>query len=585
MTDNNTQFGSDRATSVNTEQQPYDGSRYQDGEGESADNIDPKRLVRQPTNDDVRWYYRNSGIASTVVDKPVDDAFKHGYQWGDEQTQEFISDVDSAYREANRKARRDGFALIWFRLRDTNKHWQPPKNVQGLHEAKVLTLDDMTTARPLAFEEKLSSGNQENFDYDPSVAAQGTFEEVNTLAQLVEAAEGDALPTQDDAARRLPRQDNDQQQLATDRLRDPDISEEEMEGRLPYGRSRYYDTTDNGIVISNRLDDSRFEKPIGYLYSRGASFDPLLIHPERIYHVVWRGDVDGPTEEQDTWGGYEGDSVLRPIVHLLSAIQKGNWALGQKLFRHSTPLRTMSYEEGATDEQIEKADKAIRNVNAKSSLLEPPGFEIRTVDDGRASSPQVEETYDVLFNQVCAGTEFTRSVLFGTQKGGVQGSETDVKNYFNQIERERENRYEDQLRDILRWWDGLDKARNADLYDVDPDASLEWGPLFKLSRLDQAEAMARHVQMVTTATNNFVMTPDEARAILAQEWADWTYGVLDGEAPVNADDIMNMETGNGDDDMGGNPRVGQNGGGRESGQTNSSSEPAADALNEMINDD
>lgn len=550
MSDDQTRFITDGPTSRGA-QESYRGQVYESEDGSnSADDVDPKKLVNTPTEDDIRWYYRNGPIATTVVDKPVDDAFKHGFNTTDDEKQEFLEEIESSFREAHRKARRDGFALLWFRLRDTANEWQPPQNVNGLHEAKVLTIDDMTTAKPIAFEEKLSAGNVDNFDHETGVSVpEFTTTGINNLTQLAELAD-------DDEPHRLPRTDSGTE-IATDRLNDPSIEPGDMRGTLPYGRSRFYDTTDNGIIISNRLDDQRFESPIGYLYSRGASFDPLLIHHSRIFHVTWRGDVDGDSGRQ-TWGGYEGDSVLRPIVHILRDIHKSNWSLAQNLYRHSTPLHVMSYEEGTSEEDIDNAEEAMRNINAKSSITEPPGFEMRTLDDDSSDTP-IEATYDVYFDQICAGTEFTRSVLFGTQAGTVSGSETDIKNYFNKVERLRETRFEDELTDIVNWYASID----ANDYSFDSGLDMDWGPLFKLSRLDRAEAMARHVQLVTQASSNYVLTPDEARLLLREQWTDWTDIDIDPQAPIDIEDLRAMDGDLDDEEMDGNPAVGQNGGGRD----------------------
>lgn len=541
----------------------YRGEVYESEDGEdSADEVDPKKLVRTPSVDDIRWYYRNGPLAPTIVDKPVNDAFKHGYSIdGDDDKQDFVDELVPKYKRANRKARRDGFALLWFRLRDTANEWEPPSNVKELYEIKVLTIDDLTDIKPIGFEEKLSAGNSENFAESEGLPS-SSIEELATVEDLVDVR-GDS--DDDDGLKRLPRADSDQTKLATDQLG----------GEVFYGHSRYYDTTDNGIVISNRLDDRRFEKPIGYIYDRGIDFDPVLIHPSRVIHVTWREDIDGDVE-QDTYGRWEGDAVLRPIIHLLRWLHKANWAVAQKLFRHSSPLHVMSYDEGTDDEYISKAERAVENINAKSSITEPPGFDLRTEqNDGDA---EIGDSFDVLFNQICAATEFTRSVLFGTQAGTVNGSETDIKNYFNKVETIRGGRFEDDLREAVNWYAQFD----ANDYEFDPGLDMEWGPLFKLSALDRAEAMARHVQLVTQATSNFILTPEEARSILDEQWADWTGVDLGDDIETTLEELKIIQSAEGEaellglgDQMDGNPRVGQNGGGREQGDLGDSSDPTS----------
>lgn len=589
MSDDTPRFSTDR---YDDRDLSYNDEVYESADGNrSADNIDPKRLVSTPSVDDIRWYCRNGPIAPTIVEKPVDDAFKNGYDIDNEQKQEFIEEIEGAFREAHRKARRDGFALIWFRLVDTSHEWEPPSGVQELHEAKVLTLDDMTTAKPLAFEEKISAGNQDNFRHSGAASVGTTqFEQVNSLSDLVEIAENDdslveehSIGDGDEAEtlRRIVRDSEDPRQLATDRLNDPDIDPEDVSGRMPYGRSRFYETTDNGIVLSRRMDDTRFEKPIGYLYGRGAAFDPLLIHHSRVFHVTWRGDVDGPVN-REAWGGWEGDSILRPVIHLLRHLHKSNWSLGQNLFRHSSPLHVLSYEEGMDEETLDKGERAVDNITAKSSITEPPGFELRSIESD--SEAPIDETYDVFFDQLSAAAEMPRSVLFGTQAGTVSGSETDAKTYYNMVERLRTSRFADELKEIVNWYAGLD----ANDYEFDEGLPIEWGPLFRLDELDKAERLSRLVQTVKMSIDSFIMTPDEARTILQEEWEDadidWTEDFSEEEqeflASLNVAQ-MGAEAGietisEGSEAMQGNPRRGQNGGGREQGDNGSSRDPSTE---------
>lgn len=564
-------------TSVESEQNGVRSVYGAEGDDATADDVDPKRLFRTPSIDDIRWFYRNGALASTIVDRPVDDAFKHGYSVGDtaDDTQQFLQDIEDAYRKAHRNARRDGFALLWFRLRDTASEWEPPENVDGIHEAKVLTIDDLTNRKPIAFEEKLTAGNAQNImDPDAGQSVSST-EAVTALGDLIQRAEeaNPNLNTDSVAETRLSRDDADPAQLAADAvIEDPSIERGELDGRLMYGRSRLYDITENGIVISNRLDDERFEQPISYLYDRGAEFQPLMIHPQRVFHITWRGDVDGDVGDR-TWGGYEGDSVLMPIIHLLRSMMKGNWATMQSLFRHSAPLHVVSYDEGTDKGKVDEAEQQMHNINTKSSIMEPPGFEVRSIE--KIQQNEVEPSYSVLFDQICAATEMTRSVLFGTQAGTVSGSEVDIKNYFNKIERLRRNRYESELRDLVNWYSEYD----ATDYELDNGLQLEWGPLFKLSELDRAEAMARHVQLVSQAQTNFVMSDEEARSFLEEQWTDWTdvdlSGILEDDEFERLYNILGASDGS-LSDIGGNPRVGQNGGGMEQGQSTASENPSSE---------
>jgi len=253
----------------------------------------------------------------------------------------------------------------------------------------------------------------------------------------------------------------------------------------------------------------------------------------------------------------------------------------------------MEVPEGADDDAYDRAENILRNINAKSALTYPPEFELDTV--GYDSTEIPDGPLDVLFNLVCAATEFTRTVLFGTLAGTVSGQDTDIKNYFNKVERLRTDRYEDDLQDILSM--GIDWG----IVDIEGDSPenaamevpLEWGPLFKIDRLDRAEAMARHVQLVSQGVDNYILEPDEARGLIDEQWADWSdveFGNLSEDQLDYLDRVNTERAANygkatpqeSEMEASGNPRVGQNGGGRERGETMGSSTPqSADANSEL----
>lgn len=522
---------------------------------DTADEVDPKGLYRNPDVDDLRWYYTDGPFGKPIVERPVLDAFKYGLSVDttpnsveDTETGSSVSQssdgtpatstaqfdtVDAAldtllydgpeqgYPDAEIKARKDGFALLWPRVKDTSDGLhQPIETAESFKDLHILTIDDLDDYIPPGFDSQLPEGY-----------------------------------TQGD---------------------------EEI------------DITDSGIVMMRDIEHERFRKPLGYLFRRGDGFGSVFIHHSRVYHLAWRRHVDGPTD-QLTWGMWEGDSVLQPVVHVLRAIHKGNWAVMQSLWRHSSPLHVVDVPEGADEDDYEAARAATRNINAKSTFIKPPnwGFEVK----GQESDIDVDSPYNVLFDQLCANTEFTKSVLFGTQSGTVSGSETDIKNYYNMIERLRQTRYEPMLLNML-----------SDFYDwglleQDPtDIELSWGPMFKVDRVKRYDAMERSVQLVTQGISNYVLTPDEARDLLNEQWADWSDMSMEELDEEQLDYLDRVNTGRSNATRGseeaemengsgrGTPAVGNGGGGRERGSTNASVNPAsadgsaaiADAVDDIV---
>jgi hypothetical protein len=499
--------------------------------GDNADNVDPRRLMGDPHINELRWLYRTS-LAKTLVDKPVEDAFKHGFEIkhdGDRDIRSLMTDLDweHHYKRVKKKARRDGFALTYFVLKDDTDHVgdDPVEaNVEEIKKIEDITLDDMAR-------------------YDTSF---GSI-----------PAGADADPLED----------------------------------LQYND---YQIRPTGIVMDTDPQSETYKEPLGYLIGPPDWIDEedpqdqvKFYHRNRFIHHVENPEVDGDLD-QDALGRLEGDSILVSIYHIMRGLKKGNWALMQTIFRYAAKLYHVELPEDADEDDWEEANENMQNLNAKSELVTPAGYEIEDFQtDGQL---QPEEYFDVIFEQICAGIEMTKSVLFGTQTGTVSGSETDIKNYFNKVERLRQDTFERDMHRFVNRAVSLSDGRASEEYDLDFD--VDWEPMFRLSQLDNAERLSRVMQSLSAAVNDFVLTPGEARKILQEEWADvdidWESEFSEEErdwlktlnvAQMGAEAALPGNEGDGDgEDMDGNPRVGQNGGGMEQGQSTASEQPATDNL-------
>jgi len=505
--------------------------------GDSADEVDPRRLMGDPSINELRWLYRTS-LAKTLVDKPVEDAFKNGFEIhhdGGRDIEKLLKDHDFVdhYRNVMKKARRDGFALSFFVLEDDSDGvYEDPMSdgvtVESIKKLECMTLDDMARF-------KTSHG---------------------------------AVPANADA----------------DPLRELDYTD--------------YEIRPTGIVMDTDPMSETYKEPLGYLIGppnwidkSDAIDDVKFYHRNRMWHHVENTSVDGNLED-DSLGRWEGDSVLVSPYHLLRGLKKGNWSLMETIFRYAAKMYHVKLPEDADEEDWEEANENMRNINAKSELVTPDGYEINDYQsDGQL---QPEEYFAQIFEQICATTEMTKSVLFGTQSGTVSGSETDIKNYFNKVERLRQTDYTEDIRDFVNKAISLVDSRASADYDL--EFEVEWGPMFKLSELDNAERLSRVMQTLSAGVNNFVLTPQEARNVLQEEWAyvdiDWQEEFTDEEeewlktlnvAQVGTEAVLeNSEAG---EEMGGNPRVGQNGGGQEYGNTTESNQPTTDGLTESDKQD
>lgn len=487
-------------------------------DGDSSDEVDPRRLMSDPHIDDIRWLYRTS-LGQTLIDKPIDDAFKNGFEVQGETERTDVKKIldktgfEESYKLAQKKARRDGFALLFLKLEDNSTGIEEdPFNdriaVKSVKKLQVLTIDDLSKYRS---EHSIPSGK---------------------LADTIPFEEGT------------------------------------------------YEIRKTGMVVDMDPNSDSYKEPLGYLVGqdkarRGEQVD--FIHANRIFHYTWNPEVDGDLDEK-TLGEWEGDSVLVSVYHLLRGMKKGNWSIMQTLFRYAAKLYHVALPEDADEDDQEEAQKQLQNLNAKGEVITPHGYEMEDFQtDGQL---QPREYFDVIFDQICASLEMTKSVLFGTQTGVVSGSETDIKNYFNQVQRLRQSRIEGDIREFVIRYNRLIDGRTSENYKA--EFEIEWGPLFKLSDLDQAETLTRTMQTLATAINNFVMTPMEARSILQEEWAeadiDWNDEFTQEEKDfLKTLNIAQMGTEAALPDQEGSTQQ-QNGGGMKQGQQTASEQPSTDAM-------
>lgn len=485
---------------------PHADRVYANEDGsDTADDIDPRLLHRNPTVDEIRWHARMNGVASTIIEKPIRDAFKNAFDlYDDGQLIEDHDDVHErfdewieVYKEAQTKARRDGPAAIFYKLKDANDINQPPENVQGLAGMEIMTLD------------KWEDGG---INYDNVIEGYDFLDDDEPLHNI--------------------------------------------------------QITDDGLVVYRNISSAEHHrKLLGYCYRENDSpHGTQFIHADRCQHFAWNTKNDGRVDEF-TVGEYAGDSVLLPIYIPLKSLTVSHWAKGQTVFRYSAPLYAVETPEGYDQDEFDAVDEQVQNLNSASDITLPPGCSIDTAGNKGSLNPEPYD--DKLIEHCCAGTEFTKSVLLGTQTGTVSGSSTDIKNYFNQVQRFRHG---DGEADIYEWFEMMDEWG---LLGIDPKPEIDWGALFKMDSLDRTQSMVSVTQAASQAIENYILEPNEARELLEQQWAELDVDIDLGDlSDEEFEDLIEMY-GEGDEDQeepDGNPQM-QNGGGMEQGQTTDPNDP------------
>jgi hypothetical protein len=511
-----------------------DGNRsvghYEDPNSSSeADDVDPRKLFQKPTLNELRYYYRENPYGKPVVRKPIQDAFKHGFDVENDNTErntdgkghikDFLDEYKEYYETAEIKARRDGMSILMFHFGD----------------------DADTSAEPLG---------------------DGEFR-------------GFKLWTVDNL---------------NDTLADSTVAD-----HTKYNQDQIYVSNgaeNGGIALIDDISHPDHGKVVGYgIAPRSESEDVqnvAFVHASRCQPFLWGTDVDGPLGSALT-GAQIGESVLTPVLQPLKAIQMEFWSHKEILYRYSAPLHAVEPPEDWGQEEWDQAEANMGDISMASDAILPPGSQLSVAEGSGEFDP--EPIHNVQVKAVCSGSEMTKSVLEGTQTGTVSGSETDVKNYFNHVEKLRQNRMVSKFREAVQLvsqhdQETIPRVAGPNSFDI------EWGPLFKASDAEMAEGMVSVITAVTNGIKNYTLTPNEARDIIEAKWSDF-------EADVDLDDLtedeydifdrINMnEAGQGasDNDPGSTPRNNprmKNGGGQEPGENRESSQPTRDGAVDLSN--
>jgi len=322
----------------------------------------------------------------------------------------------------------------------------------------------------------------------------------------------------------------DMEIMTLDKWYGGDVSKRRITEGTDEDNQLYIEIRDTGLVVRRNIEVPQHRDLLGYIYrENGSPHSAQFIHSSRTQHFTWESENDGDIE-QFTVAEHEGDSILLSIFIPLKSLMVANWAMGQTVFRYSAPLYAINTPEKYNQDQFDEVSEQVEGLNSASDIVLPPGTEMET--HGTKGDLDPQPYIEKLLEQCCAGTEFTKSVLIGTQTGTVSGSSTDIKNYFNQVQRYRTNRAE---RNIIEF---IDMLHEWDITSISSDdLEVKWGPLFKIDTLDRMEALVRLTTASSNAVKNYLLKPDEAREIIAEEWADLDIDIN----PDNLDDLSDEE--------------------------------------------
>jgi len=522
-------FADNVRSTLPAEEEILDGKRYKDPEStEQADDVDPRGLFKQPTLNEIRYYAREGPYGKTIVEQPIEDTFKHG----------FSIEGDNTERE-------DGRGKIEDFLKDEYLDYYKTCELKSRRDGICVLMH------------QIADGAESVADPIPDTG--GNFEGFKVWTV-----------------------DNLSDNLAATTVAD----------HTEYDHDQIYVSEGaeaGGVAIVDDIEHTDHGEVVGYgVEPRQDSTDVQsvsFVNAERCQTFLWGEHVDGDVGN-NIRGTHIGESVLTPVLQPLMATQMGYWAMKNILHRYSAPLHAVEPPEKWGPDEFDDAREKLGNISMMSEAVLPPGSELNVAEGVSEFDP--EPIYEVLVESICAGTEFTKSYLQGVQTGTVSGSETDLKGYFNNVHLLREQRTEAKFHEIVQQVSSYDQSTIPRVSGV-KQFTVDWGALFKPTDIEQAEGAVSLVTAATNAIKNYVLTPDEARSLVSEQWAEFDIDVdLDELSEDEWDDFdrINMnEAGQGasdnEPDTGprNNPRM-KNGGGQPEGQTRESSQPTRDSLSE-----
>lgn len=460
-----------------------DGTLRSDSQrSDSTDQVDIRKLVKEPSLSDIRWVYRNT-FAKVLVDKPVDDSFKNGYKLENDpadKVADILDEWESAYQLGKKKSRRDGMSVLFHVYEDSDEGPHVPPTRDSFTDylgTNVLTVDDLADIGETEIEDQVPDGYG------------------SVLEDGVDPHEVDH-------------------------------------------RTHNYECRESGLVLSKKVNDVNWNDPIGVVLDQWRVEDGTMDHSKQFAHIdrlqilTCNKEVDGDfsrdnnqrygelRQDSTTIGKWEGDSELQPVYHLIKDVFKGNWALMQTVFRYASPFYEVSVpaRDAQDEEQFQAARNMFNNLNAKSEGIFPEDYEVEMHDSEGSFDPQ--GYFDPIFDQICAGTEMTKSVLFGTQAGTVSGTEGDQKSYYNTVNRLQNTVIEDDMDEFVRQIGMLSSSLVPNFalgYEVN------WNPIFELGELEKAENARTVLNAVSQISNQYALTPNEVRSLTREVLEELDY--------------------------------------------------------------
>lgn len=274
---------------------------------------------------------------------------------------------------------------------------------------------------------------------------------------------------------------------------------------------------------SNAIAQSFFVIPVAWLerdiYYNNQSYDHYVvyradgstfnIHKSRIY----RAKID-PNEI----------SKLEPAYNSLQVIDNTLWGVGQTMFRTGTGFPVLSIENA--DELIDYQGTKITRAKyyKKIGFFKDMSTEVGFIKDkrdefdfvgaeGKAIKPL--EYWDIALQAAAITLDTPVDILKGVSAGAVTGSETNLREYFSDLNGKQQTELEPIYNDLLEHV-GIDIS----------ELEYQWNPIWEMTPQEITDTFSKDIIAFNNAENAGYITHEQVINYLAEQYPEMGYDEL-----------------------------------------------------------
>jgi len=191
------------------------------------------------------------------------------------------------------------------------------------------------------------------------------------------------------------------------------------------------------------------------------------IHADRILHIM----ADRHNTDMD------GVPILLPIFDNLQVKKNMDLSFGEAAYSYARPTTLVELPEDATEDEFDDMEENFY-MEDRNEFIAPYGYKFSQLHAKHALDPK--NYYEVMWDSIAAGTEFSSQNLRGSSAGSVTGSWTNQAEYFSEIGDIQKLVIEPYIVEFIR------RCQAWGLL-ADMDFELDWPTLWELDDKEKSE--------------------------------------------------------------------------------------------------